>query len=247
MLAHMHSQRALTAVNIISRSYLVSAESYVKIRKLTVNRGEPVEDIIQRAAEHLSTLSEKAVIQIRVIGGDTGAKVVHSVHLTPAGAFLHADNTQAPSLVVITTVDMFHRMAEGSYSPVQAYLDGKLKLQGNVELGKRMILHLAESGSQVNVCPFFASETWQPDGRGGGLLTLTGSLFTPGGTVDVRYDWGGGFYRQIVTADSSGSFTVTQFVFCGDIPGQPGVGVTVTASDLSTGQSTSKGYSTPCG
>ena len=226
----------------------MGAESYIKIRKLTAQEGEPIEDILQRGADELGGLGEKATVELRLIGG-TGpnAKRIYSMQLTPAGTFLHTESFTNPTLVVITTPEAFHDIAEGSYSPLQAYLDGKLKLQGNAELGRRIIQHLRGSGTLAAVCPFLTDESWRLDRLGVGSLTVSGRLFTPGGTVDIVYDWGGGLYRRITTADSGGSFTVTEGgLSCGDIPGHPGVGVIVTAHDLSSGQHTTQNYSTPC-
>jgi putative sterol carrier protein len=222
----------------------MSAESYVHLRKLTVREGEPIEDILQRGAEHLRGLGEKATIQFRFT--DSGS--TYSILLTPSGAFVHPKHLTKPTLVVITNSKDFYHIAEGSYSPLQAYLDGKMRILGNVELGRQIIKHLSNgTGTQVNVCPILVAESWELDGPGYGSVTLTGDFFTPGGTVEIVYNWGGGFYQQIVTADSSGSFTVTQGdIYCGDIPGDPGVGVIVTATDISTGKYTTKNYSTPC-
>jgi hypothetical protein len=59
---------------------------------------------------------------------------------------------------VIVGADALRQMAEGLYSPVQAYLDGKMKLGGDVALGKRVILNLDHSGSQVDACSVPSSQ-----------------------------------------------------------------------------------------
>jgi hypothetical protein len=72
-------------------------------------------------------------------------------------------------------------------------------------------------------------------------------FFTPGGTVELVYDYGSGRYQLITTADASGNFTVTEMgIPCGDIPGRPGVGVIVTATDLASGLYITQNYPTPC-
>jgi hypothetical protein len=231
----------------------MSTESYVKLRKLTKQDGEPIEDILRRGVDQLRGLGEKATIHLRLIrggstsGGSTVARSIYSLGLTPAGAFLQTESVAKPTLVVITTSEAFQAMVEGSYSPVEAYLSGAMMLLGNVDLGKKIILHLAGSGTQAGVCPMLINESWAPNGLGGGSLTVSGEFFTRGGTVDIHYDWGGGFYRRIIVADSNGDFTVTEGLPCGDIPGHPGVGVIVTAFDLSSGLNTKDySYATPC-
>jgi hypothetical protein len=98
-------------------------------------------------------------------------------------------------------------MADGSYAPVQAFLDGKLRLGGNVDLGRRIIGHLGSTGNQAFVVPTLGDGTYQLDRPGAqfGSLTLTGCIFTPHGTVKLVNDYGGGLYEQITTADANGA------------------------------------------
>ena len=149
---------------------------------------------------------------------------------------------------MITTAESFRRIAEGSYSPVQAYLDGKIHLHGDVDLAKRVILHLAISGDQVDVCPNLLEDRWQPDGNGfTGSLTFSGLGFTHGGAVVIHYDLAGASYPPTrVNASVNGGFFQVRadLMPCGNF--QPGIGVIVRALDLASGQSTSASFSVPC-
>ena len=231
----------------------INTESFVKLRKLTTKDGEPIEDILHRAAEQMGGLAEKATIQLRLIRVDeTTTKHVYSIQLTSSGALLEMESLIKPTLVVITTAKAFRQIAEGSYSPVQAYLDGRLHLQGDVDLGKRVILHLAGSGTDVNVCPLLDAQSWQPNGNGGGTLKFSGFNFTPGGRVFIQFDPPGGAvnppsqYPPLrIVADARGRFTVqTTEIEC-----KNGGVVTVSALDISTGQNLISGdvnYPIPC-
>lgn len=222
-------------------------DSYVKLRNLTIREGEPVKEIIERNLDQLRGLKQKATVQLRITGVEKGTPERYSVALTPSGASLQTEHFTKPTLAVILSQDTFSRIASGSYSPVQAYVDGTLRLIGNVEIGKAIIVHLTGSGTQTNVCPTLYGESWQLDGPGYGHITFSGEFFTDNGTVEIVYDWGGGFYQQIVVANSTGSFTTAQNnLYCGDIPGHPGVGVIVTATDLASGKYTTQSYGTPC-
>jgi hypothetical protein len=231
----------------------LNPETYVKLRKLTTKDGEPIEDILHQALKQMGGLAEKATIQLRLIRVDEAtSKCVHTIQLTPSGCFLQSEGFAKPTLTVITTAKTFRHMADGTYSPVQAYLDGKLHLQGDVGLGKKVILHLADSGTNVNVCPLLDAESWRPDGNGiTGTLTFSGFNFTPSGLAVIHYDLGGASYPlTFIVADERGRFTVTATgMYCGDIPGKPGVGVIVSALDQASGQHLITGdqsYSTPC-
>jgi hypothetical protein len=113
--------------------------------------------------------------------------------LTPSGARLEAQDFTKPTLAIIIPYDSFARIVNGSYSPLQAYLDGNLKPIGNVELGKKIINHLGGSGTQTGVCPTLYNESWHLDGPGYGHITFSGESFTDSGTVQIVYNWGGGF------------------------------------------------------
>lgn len=227
----------------------ISAESYLKVRALTANKTESIEEILHRAAERMRGLEEKATIQLRLIRADeTAHKIAYTIQLTPAGASLQMESSTKPTLVLVTTSAIFREIAAGAYSPVQGFVEGKLYLQGDVNLGKRLVQHLSESNAVVNVCPFLDAESWRSDRNGRtGSLTLTGLNFSPNGRVDIHYDWGGGQNLKIVFADARGRFTASESLFCGDIPGMPGVGVTVVAFDIRSGmQTVPNKYSTPC-
>jgi SCP-2 sterol transfer family len=177
----------------------MSAATYVKLRKLAAVVNEETNDIVQHAIDQLGGMQEKAVIQLRLIGTEeTAPPTIYTVQVSPARVFL-TDNTVAkPTLAIITTLDVFRRMADADYSPISAYQDGKLRLRGDVGLARRMLRKLAEPS--IEEAPFPCLPTLQNESYQDEALTFSGIYFTPGGEVEIVYDWGGGFYQQIVVA-----------------------------------------------
>lgn len=242
------------------RGCLMANDPSAKLRRLVARDDEPIEDVVRRVAHELGDLRERAIIELRLLGGENPDSVTKiTVQLSHAGTSLLARSVQNPTLLAITTAETFREMVNGSYSPFSAHLDGKLNVQGNVELGLKVFEHFAGPGvqtprphaptgpSQATLCPTLVNESYDP-AINGGSLTVSGEFFTAGGTVVIVYNWGGGQYQQVTTADASGNFTVTEIgIPCGDIPGMPGVGVIVTATDLSSSLNTTQDYSTPCG
>ncbi|MGA8311548.1 MAG: SCP2 sterol-binding domain-containing protein [Terriglobales bacterium] len=232
----------------------MSVQSCVKLRKLTAQDGEPIEDVLQRVVYELRGLGEKAIVELRLIGGENaGVRSIYSVRLTPADAVLQTERAKSPTLVLITTAKAFHDMADGSYSPVQAYLDGELKLQGNADLAMRIIRHLGELGTEVIDCPrppefagrpHLTNASYDPAGPGGGSLTVNGSDFWSNGHVKISYNQGGRTNEVNTSANLLGSLVNIRLpgVTCGVI------GVIVTATDVHSGQNTPPvRYPTPCG
>jgi hypothetical protein len=126
-------------------------QSHPKFKKLTETESDTVEDILTRALKQLSGIQAKATVQLRVLPvGNAHKKTVHTIAVTPGGVFLHKEEPGkkplTPTLVVITTSEAFHSMADGSYSPVEAYHDGKMELLGDADLARQIIAHLSKSG-----------------------------------------------------------------------------------------------------
>lgn len=226
--------------------------AYPFLRPLTEASETSVEAILATLADRLRGFAEEATVELRVLpnADASGASTVHTLRLTTDDASVRSGTATKPALVVMTTLDIFHGMADGNYAPVQAFVEGKLRLGGNADLGRRIVEHLTPPDSQSSVTPALSEGVYELDRPGAqfGSLTLSGCMFTPNGSVRLIYDYGGGLYRQDTTTSANGAFRITQSaLFCGDIPGRPGVGVTVTATDFASGHSTSRDYPTPCG
>lgn len=230
----------------------LSGRRLLRFTGLSTQLRESPESILTRVALSLTGLQAKAVIAVRLHDADGVQKrLVYALQVTPAGTAFRPELRLAPTLTVLCRLDTFHALIAGTVSPVEAYLDGRLHLQGDVALAKRIALQLPHDGEIVNVCPMLDGEQWVSEHNGYGALTLSGFNFTPFGQADVIYDWGGGQYRESPFADAQGRFRVVQDnIPCGPIPGRPdGAGVVVSAFDLTTGQALITGpvpYSTPC-
>jgi hypothetical protein len=225
-----------------------NAESFIKLRKLSDRHDEPVADILERAMKERPGVPIKAILQLRIHYDAPGKlRDVFNIAINSNGGRFQKSGLGEPTLTAVLAEADFRRIVEGSYSPLQAYLDGKLYVRGDSRLGSGLLKHFSGgSGTQSNVCPILLNESWQSDGFTG-TLTLSGEFFTPNGTVEIIYNYGSGQYQQITTADSSGKFTISQSaLYCGPIPGDGNIGVIVTADDLSSGLSTTHSYATPC-
>jgi putative sterol carrier protein len=228
----------------------MAVQTLSTLRKLTVSDDEPIEDVVKRAAAAFSGVAGTATVELRLIDGSgTKARTSYAVQLTPSGASVQAGSAEKPDFAAITTPEVFRRIAGGTYSPFQAFMDRKLKIHGDAEIGRQIIGQLSpDGGPATNSNPVLLNESYNPLGPDGGSLTLSGCGFTPLGLVSFYYNYGSGQYEAQLRADNNGqirNYTQPGLV-CGDIPGHPGVGVIVTATDITTGKETTQNYATPC-
>jgi hypothetical protein len=120
---------------------------YARLRHLSDASDEP-ERGLRAVAERLGDFEPGGVVQVRLVDGGEGA--VWSI--VAGGGDARAGEAARPDLEIVTTEPTWGRLAEGSYSPLQAFLDGSLRVRGDVALGKRMLRHLGEPGGTVDVC-----------------------------------------------------------------------------------------------
>src|SRR5262249_14209983 len=148
----------------------------VKFRNLTSGSHEPVQHIIRRIASELSGLDTKGTVEIQLVGEDSQSS--YFLRVTPSGVTLLDEPIKDPTLVVSMPTDLFRSIAQGTHSPQQAYLDGMLKLRGDVEVVRQIVRRLAATRPTQSVCPILLFEGYDPV-RGGGSLKLNGTGFTP--------------------------------------------------------------------
>lgn len=207
---------------------------------------ESVPEIVQQGVEKLAGLGRKAIFELRVTGGPQDHEgTVMTIQLTASGASLLSRGVEKPTLSAALTTEVFLDITRGVYSPVQAFRESKLTLRGSLDLAEAILRRLAEpaDGPAQQQCDQLEFVSYDP---ASGSLTLNGVNFLSGATVVLDYDWGGGTYQQVVTAVNSGFTVIQPGIPCGPLPGNPGVGVIVTAFDELLQLTRTQGFPTPC-
>lgn len=226
----------------------MTTQALVRLTPLS-GADESIPQVVQKGMEKLAGLGRKAIFELRVTGGPQHPEeMVMTIQLTPSGARLLPQEVEKPTLSAAMTREVLGDITRGAYSPVQAFRESKLTLRGSLDLAEVILRRLAGpapgSGSGFAPCDQLNFVSYDP---ASGSLTLNGTNFVSGATVVLDYDWGGGVFQQVVTAVNDG-FTVTQpGIPCGDLPGNPGVGVIVTAFDELLNLTRTQGFPTPCG
>lgn len=123
---------------------------YALVRSLTEAGGD-AEQAVKRFATAAGGAGESGTMRLSLGGPEEGdARREWVVSLDEGEAEERPDRSLRSAIEVVTAPETFQRMAAGSYSPVQAFLDGLLRVRGDVGLGKRILRHLAGPEGRVD-------------------------------------------------------------------------------------------------
>jgi putative sterol carrier protein len=124
--------------------------TYATFRTLTGPQEQDLADTFQQMAAQLSDSGESAQVQFRILDGDE--RRYYCLSLDRYGCKASSDRAEEPALEVVTRSETWRQIAAGSLSPLDAFIQGKMRIRGDVELGKRLLRQLAGSEGQVDIC-----------------------------------------------------------------------------------------------
>lgn len=123
---------------------------YVTIRSLTQHSENDIDQSFERLVEQLNNTGESALIQFRVLS--EGKRAFKGLKLTKQGCRMSNQEYDKPNLEVIMSSDTWMKIASGSYSPLEAFIQGKMRIRGDEALGKRILQRLASSDGKIDIC-----------------------------------------------------------------------------------------------
>ena len=123
---------------------------FVKLRDLTGPEEQDLGQTIERMAELLKSSGETGRVQFRFIDKEPGRD--WCLELRGRQGAARAERLDGPNLEVITRAKTWWGIAKGTLSPLDALLQGKLRIRGDAELGKRLLRHLAAAPGRTDPC-----------------------------------------------------------------------------------------------
>jgi putative sterol carrier protein len=118
--------------------------TFVRIKPLVGPDRDELQATFSRMAELLADAGESGELQFRIVGAEQRC---YSVALGQAHT-----KAERPSLEIVTRAQTWWEIAAGSVSPLQAMIDGKLRVRGDMELGERLLQHLAAAPGRTSIC-----------------------------------------------------------------------------------------------
>jgi putative sterol carrier protein len=124
-------------------------ESYPRLQKLTEPTRPELATTFHRVAELLSkTRKGKALqLQFSIIDGDDEEPTPWSVDITKDGGKAAPGPSKQPDVEIITRAETWWEIAEGRLSPLEAFVTGRLRVQGNLKTAKQVFLIDLAAGS----------------------------------------------------------------------------------------------------
>jgi putative sterol carrier protein len=121
---------------------------FVVLRRLAEPSAGQLDSTFNKLAEFLADAGEKGDLLFRLVG-DGPRQYSVSLGKDKPTVGRKADH---PALEVVVTAQVWQQIAAAEISPLTALIEGKLRVRGDLELGKRLLRHLAGSEGRVEIC-----------------------------------------------------------------------------------------------
>lgn len=117
-------------------------DSYGKLQKLTEPTRPELANTFSRVAEILSKTQKGKPLQLQfsLVDGDEENPTVWSVVIDKSGGKAKQQPAARPDVEIITRPETWWEIAEGRLSPLDAFVTGRLRVQGSIERAKRVFL-----------------------------------------------------------------------------------------------------------
>ena len=103
-------------------------------------RSKDISDSMKAAAKLLGRGRDTGRLQVDVVGGRR--KGQFTFEMRDGDCQVTESAAESPSLAVVVREDALVEIANGTLSPVDAYLTGRMEITGDIEFGKRQYAKL---------------------------------------------------------------------------------------------------------
>lgn len=116
--------------------------SHIRMQKLTETTRPELGTTFHRVAEILSKARKGKPLQLQfsILDDDTEEPTPWSVAVGKDGGKASQGPSERPDVEIITRAETWWEIAEGRLSPLEAFVNGRLRVRGNIERAKRVFL-----------------------------------------------------------------------------------------------------------
>jgi putative sterol carrier protein len=126
---------------------------FAVIKDLTGSGRKDVPKTFERLAELLGASGIRGSLQVQVLEDEAGEK--KSYVNVKLGAGQQKTSTRAlskPGVELITRPETWMAIASGRLAPIEAFLQGNMRIRGNTSLALKMLKHVAGSPGRTYLC-----------------------------------------------------------------------------------------------
>ena len=124
-------------------------KKYATLRPLIQGRTRDVRKGLEKMLGSLKGFEGEARIQFRIVD----KQVEHWVlEVSPVQKAVRKVKLENPDFELLTRKETWTAIASGRLSPAEAFLQGEMRVRGNVELGRRVFERLAAPGGTLEIC-----------------------------------------------------------------------------------------------
>jgi putative sterol carrier protein len=118
--------------------------SHYSFRLRNVTQDSPEEGLdgsFRRMAQALAKYETPITFQVQLLDGETSQS--WCLELTPNGSTVQAEKRDHPDFELITHVHTWREIIAGSLAPFEAFVQGQMRVRGDVKLGRRLLRQIA--------------------------------------------------------------------------------------------------------
>jgi|SRR5688572_29779921 hypothetical protein len=125
-------------------------KAYARIRPLTESNPEDIDQTFRRLAELLRDTGRTASLRCTILIDD--GRTSWTFELQGRESCLSSNGAGVPDVEIITREATWWEIAGGRLSPLDAFLQGRMRFLGDTELGACLLRHLADGGGVTSIC-----------------------------------------------------------------------------------------------
>jgi putative sterol carrier protein len=175
--------------------------SHYSFRLRNLTRDSPAEGLdgsFRRMAQELAKYETPITFQVQLLDGEK--YLSWCLELTPSGSTVQATKRDHPDFELITQIQTWREIIAGSLAPFEAFVQGKMRVRGDVKLGRRLLRQIASPEDKPEV-----RERQIPQIPQANILFTTGWV----DCVTVRDNFGGVQITEVFTSNIE-SFIIWQ-------------------------------------
>jgi putative sterol carrier protein len=116
--------------------------AYFTFRPLTGHSGKDLGATFKHMGELIKGAEGSGKLQFQIVSDDQPSYWV--IDVSNKNAHAKEGKVDKPDFEIITTAETWGLIAAGSLSPLRAFVDRKIRVRGNLSLGKDLLMRIAE-------------------------------------------------------------------------------------------------------